>query len=91
MKQRKGLCRELAIYQFPYFCHQKKMKAAPDGQESSDRLQVWSGLRSFDCICLYLTLLPQAGRRLELCWHTSREFHPSEELSELQYRSIMVG
>ena len=33
---------------------------------------------------LYSTLLPQAGRQLELCWRTSREFHPSEDLSKLR-------
>ena len=34
-------------------------------------------------VCLYSTLLPQAGRQLELCWRTSRDSHPSEDLSEL--------
>ena len=29
-------------------------------------------------------ILPQAGRQLELCWRTSREFHPSEDLSKLR-------
>ena len=33
---------------------------------------------------LYSTLLPQVGRQLELCWRTSWESHPSEELSELR-------
>lgn len=33
---------------------------------------------------LYSALLPQTlGRRLKLCWRTSRAFHPSEDLSEL--------
>lgn len=40
---------------------------------------------------LYSTLLPQAGRQLELCWRTSWEFHPSEELSEPQCGSINMG
>ena len=31
---------------------------------------------------LYSTLLPQAGRQLELCWRTSWDSHPSEDLSE---------
>lgn len=42
----------------------------------------WPELYGF--VCLYLTLLPQAGRQLELCWRTSREFHPSEDLSKLR-------
>ena len=33
---------------------------------------------------LYSTLLPQAGRQLELCWRTSWDSHPSEDLSELR-------
>lgn len=35
-------------------------------------------------VCLYSTLLPQAGRQLELCWRTSRDSHPSEDLSKLR-------
>ena len=35
-------------------------------------------------VCLYSTLLPQAGRQLELCGRTSRDSHPSEELSKLR-------
>ena len=42
----------------------------------------WPELYGF--VCLYSTLLPQAGRQLELCWRTSREFHPSEDLSKLR-------
>ena len=42
-------------------------------------------------ICLYSTLLPQAGRQLELRWRASQESHPSEELSEPQYGSIIMG
>lgn len=42
-------------------------------------------------VCLYSTLLPQAGRQLELRWRASRESHPSEELSEPQYGSIIMG
>ena len=41
-------------------------------------------------ICLYSTLLPQAGRQLELRWRASRDSHPSEELSKPQYGSIIV-
>lgn len=60
--------------------------------ESIGRLLIWSGLHSFDfLLCLYSTLLPQAGQQLELCWRTSWESHPSEELSELQCRSINIG
>ena len=33
---------------------------------------------------LYSTLLPQAGRQLELCGRTSRDSHPSEDLSKLR-------
>ena len=44
--------------------------------------QEWPELYGF--VCLYSTLLPQAGRQLELCWRTSREFHPSEDLSKLR-------
>ena len=36
------------------------------------------------CCCLYSTLLPQAGRQLELRWRTSWDSHPSEDLSELR-------
>ena len=58
----------------------------PTGQKSTYRLQGWSGLLFFDnrFICLYSTLLPQAGRQLELCWRTSWDSHPSEDLSELR-------
>ena len=35
-------------------------------------------------VCLYSTLLPQAGRQLELCGRTSRDSHPSEDLSKLR-------
>ena len=61
----------------------RKQRTAPKGQESSCRLQVWSGPLFLDTACLYSTLLPQAGRQLELCGRTSRESHPSEDLSEL--------
>ena len=30
-------------------------------------------------VCLYSTLLPQAGRQLEQCGRTSRDSHPSED------------
>ena len=42
----------------------------------------WPELYGF--VCLYLTLLPQAGRQLELCGRTSRDSHPSEDLSKLR-------
>ena len=47
---------------FPYLYYQRKQKAAPKDQESTHRLQVWSGLLCFDnrFIRLYSTLLPQA-------------------------------
>ena len=35
-------------------------------------------------VCLYSTLLPQAGRQLEQCGRTSRDSHPSEDLSKLR-------
>ena len=38
----------------------------------------------YSFVCLYSTLLPQVGRQLELCWRTSRDFHPSEDLSKLR-------
>ena len=41
----------------------------------------WPELYGF--FCLYSTLLPQAGRQLELCWRTSRDSHPSGERPEL--------
>ena len=71
---------------FPYLYYQRRQKAAPKGQESTHRLRVWSGLLFLDnsFICLYSTLLPQAGRQLELCWRTSWDSHPSEDLSELR-------
>ena len=43
---------------------------------------------------LYSTLLPQAGRQLELCWRTSWDSHPSEDLSELpkqKYHCRLTG
>ena len=43
---------------------------------------------------LYSTLLPQAGRQLELCWRTSWDSHPSEDLSELRkqkYHCRLMG
>ena len=41
--------------------------------------------------CLYSTLLPQAGRQLELCWRTSWASHPSEDLSELPTQKYHYG
>ena len=54
---------------------------------------VWSGLLDVDrvlfaCIRHYF---PRQGGNIELRWRTSRESHPSEERSELQYRRIIVG
>ena len=63
----------------PYFCH-KAEKAAPYRGGTAPCGAAFLLLRC----CLYSTLLPQAGRQLELCWRTSRDSHPSEELSKLR-------
>lgn len=58
-----------------------------------------NGLHPFDILpqsqalrCPYSTQLPRTGRRLELRWRTSREFHPFEALSKLRTGvSLWVG